>query len=120
MRFFAARTIFGNAVKGTLCVALIGAGISLFAAPAKAWRCWGCGPHVVVGLGFYAPPPPPVYYAPPPVYYAPPPPVYYTPPPAVVQAVPSGSCTSGQWRQQDGSIVNGVACQQPDGTWRLQ
>lgn len=32
---------------------------------------------------YYAPPPPPVYYAPPPrVYYAPPPPVYYAPPPA--------------------------------------
>jgi len=95
---------------------LFGAGTS----PASA-RVW-----VGVGLGFpvYAPP---VYYYPPPYYYSPyyyPPPVVYAPPPAVyappAPVVQSAtSCTNGKWRQQDGSVVNGVACLQPDGTWKL-
>jgi len=52
-------------------------------------------------------------------------PFYYPPPPprtvVVQQAVPyTPTCTNGQWRQIDGSIVNGVACLQPNGTWQLQ
>ena len=48
---------------------------------------------------------------------------YYPPPPRTVvvqQPYYTPSCTSGQWRQLDGSIVNGVACLQPDGSWQLQ
>jgi hypothetical protein len=29
------------------------------------------------------------------------------------------SCSSGQWRREDGSIVNGVACIQPDASWQM-
>jgi surface antigen len=57
--------------------------ISLSAAEADPWHGggrWHRGGVVVVGPGYYYPPP--VYYAPPPpVYYAPPPPAYYAPPP---------------------------------------
>jgi len=43
---------------------------------------------------------------------------YYDPPPAgVTQDQPN--CQSGQWRLQDGSVVSGTACLQPDGTWRM-
>ncbi len=48
----------------------------------RYWR----PPVVVVGPGYYAPPP--VMYAPPPVIYAPPPPVVYAPPPVVYAAPP--------------------------------
>lgn len=69
-----------------------------------------------VGVPLYAGPPayyyPPYYYYPAPVYYAPRP-VYYVPAPV------APNCSSGRWRQADGSIVNGVACLQPDGSWRL-
>ncbi|HLI12939.1 MAG TPA: hypothetical protein VKY65_15205 [Alphaproteobacteria bacterium] len=96
--------------------------LSLVATPAHAYwhHCWHCGPRVFIGLGAVYPPPPVYYYPPPPpYYYAPPPPVVVAPPPPViVQGGPS--CTSGKWRQEDGSIVNGVACLQPDGTWKLQ
>ena len=76
----------------------------------------------------------PDYYAyPPPVVYAPPPPVaYYAPPvapaapvaanPAANQAVDQSYC-----RQYQGTVMvdgatqpsSGVACRQPDGTWRI-
>ena len=51
------------------------------------------------------------------------PPVYYYPPPRTVvvqQPAVAPTCTSGDWRQFDGSIVQGVACLQPNGTWQLQ
>lgn len=50
------------------------------------------------------------------------PPVYYYPPPrpVVVQPAYTPTCTSGDWRQADGNIVHGVACLQPNGTWKLQ
>ena len=40
------------------------------------------------------------------------------PPPAGVPQSQT-NCQSGQWREQDGSIVSGTACLQPDGSWRL-
>lgn len=66
---------------------------------------WGWGPS---WAGYY-----PYYYP----YSYPPPASYYPPPAGVTQAQPN--CQSGQWRQQDGSIVSGTACLQPDGTWKL-
>jgi hypothetical protein len=69
-----------------------------------------------VGIPLYAGPP--AYsYGP---YYAPAP-VYYPPPPVVVVPAPVAApgCRSGLWRQADGSVVNGIACPYPDGTWRL-
>jgi len=74
-----------------------------------------------VGIPLYAGPPA-YYYGPyyAPVYYAPAP-VYYPPPPVVVISAPiaAPSCRSGLWRQTDGSVVNGIACLQANGTWRL-
>jgi hypothetical protein len=74
-----------------------------------------------VGIPLYAGPPA-YYYGPyyAPTYYAPAP-VYYPPPPVVVVPFPAAaaSCRSGLWRQSDGSVVNGVACLQTNGTWRL-
>jgi hypothetical protein len=72
-----------------------------------------------VGLPLYAGPPAYGPYYAPPYYYAPAP-VYYAPPPVVVTPAPvAPACRSGLWRQTDGSVVNGVACFQPNGTWRL-
>ena len=109
----------GRWLRAAALALTLGAGAVALASPAQAyWHrgcCWG-GPHVVIGIDPF--PPPPVYYYPPPAAYYPPPPVVVAPPaPTVVQASPT--CTSGQWRQQDGSIVNGVACRQPNGTWQL-
>ena len=75
-----------------------------------------------VGIPLYAGPPAyyygpyyaPYAYAPAPIYYNSPPPEYYAPP-----AVAVPNCSNGRWRQTDGSIVSGIACLQPDGTWRL-
>lgn len=53
------------------------------------------------------------YYSYDPYYYAPP--VVVTPAPVVVQQ----PCTNGVWRFSDGTEVSGVACRQPDGTWRM-
>jgi len=132
MRSFNIVNIIRLAFLNAYAVFALAAGAAFLAASpvlADEWHHHGGGTHVFLGFGFYSPPPvyyyppPPVYYYPPPVVYAPPPAVY-APPPAtyapttnVVQAQPT--CTSGQWRQQDGSIVNGVACQQPNGTWQL-
>jgi len=73
-----------------------------------------------VGLPLYAGPPAysyGPYYAP---YYYAPAPVYYAPPPVIVTPAPVAPvCRSGLWRQTDGSVVNGVACFQPNGTWHL-
>ncbi len=66
---------------------------------------WGWGPS---WAGYY-----PYYYP----YYYPPPATYYPPPAGVTQS--QSNCQSGQWRQQDGSIVSGTACLQPDGTWKM-
>jgi hypothetical protein len=92
------------------------------------WHGGCCGWHSGVFFGFggfwpfypyYAPYYYPPYYYPP-TYYAPP--AYYTPPaavapPATVQ--PQANCREGLWRHSDGSVVNGTACQRPDGTWEL-
>jgi hypothetical protein len=54
----------------------VGVGISVPGVSVGVANCWRCG--------YWAPPPPPVYYAPvysPPVYYTVPAPVYYTPRP---------------------------------------
>ena len=121
MKALISRNKLGRIGRGAaLALALVVGSLAL-AAPAQAyWRgggcCWG-GPHFGIGIDLF--PPPPVYYYPPPPVYYPPPPVVYAPPPAPVVVQSAPTCTSGQWRQQDGSIVNGVACRQPDGTWRL-
>lgn len=92
--------------------ALAIAAISGTAAPASAHSSF----HFHLFVPLYAGPPayyyPPAYY-PAPVYYYPPP-VYYAPAPA---AAPS--CSTGRWRQFDGSIVYGTACLQPNGAWKL-
>jgi hypothetical protein len=50
-------------------------------------------------------------------YYDAPPPVVVTPPPIVLQY--QSVCQSGLWRYADGAVVSGVACLQPDGTWKM-
>jgi len=79
-------------VAAALVTGLALTAVSMSAAEADPWhgggRGWGRGGGVVVvGPGYYYPPP--VYYAPPPpVYYAPPPPVYYGPPPVAYAPAP--------------------------------
>jgi len=145
MHFLTSRRILRNTVLAAFGASALALGATRFAPPAYADDFNRFhdhdGGHVFLNFGFfgppapvYYPPPPPAYYYPPPVVYAPPPVVYAPPPPAVYapppprayQQPPSGasvqaqpSCSSGQWRQGDGSVVNGTACQQPDGTWRL-
>jgi hypothetical protein len=99
---------------------------SLAAGPAQARTFVSVG----VGLPLFGFAPPPVVYAPPPVYYAPPP-VYYTPAPTAVPApaayAPAPTPATQNCRQYQTTIqVNGqpqqsygIACQQPDGTWRI-
>jgi hypothetical protein len=124
MRYVTCRRVLRRSLMTAAGVLALAVGLSLPVAAARAdWHHHHGGTHVFLGFNFgppaYYTPYPSYYYYPPAVYY--PPPVYYVPPPAppvVVQNAPS--CTSGQWRQPDGSIVNGVACQQPDGSWRLQ
>lgn len=113
MRIFALRTALRRVAQGCRALAI---GVSLLASPAAAdWHHGGA--HVVIGLGLYAPPP--VYYAPAPAYYYPaPPPVVVDPAPVIVQQY-QPHCENGDWRQEDGSIVSGIACIQPDGTWEL-
>jgi hypothetical protein len=77
-------------------------GVPLYAGPPAYYGPYYGGPYY-----------PPYAYAPAPVYYAPPP-VYYAP-----SATAAPNCSQGRWRQADGSIVNGIACLQPDGNWRL-
>ena len=133
MRLFKTIDTVRSIFLGTYGAAAIAAGAAFLAASPVLADGWhhhgGGGTNVFLGFGFYSPPPvyyyppPPVYYYPPPVVYAPPPAVYAPPPAApapptsAVQTQPT--CNSGQWRQQDGSIVNGVACLQPNGTWQL-
>ncbi|HYB09180.1 MAG TPA: hypothetical protein VEJ16_05890 [Alphaproteobacteria bacterium] len=144
MRFLSSRKFLRNSALIALGASALAfaAGRTAPAALADDFHHFHDGGHVVLDFGFFGPPapvyvapPPPAYYYPPPVVYAPPPTVYAPPPavyapppapPAAVQAPPPGaavqaqpSCSSGQWRQSDGSIVNGTACLQPDGTWRL-
>ena len=74
---------------------------------------------VTLGPFWYGPPAyyyaPPAYYYPPPVAYYPPPPVYY--PPASVYGA---DCRPIQGRgEETGRIYDGIACRQPDGTWRV-
>lgn len=38
--------------------------------------------------------------------------------PVVVAHAPV--CSHGLWRHLDGMVVEGVACKQPDGTWRIE
>ena len=125
MRNFTLGKASWRIVQGAAGALALAVGVSLLASPAYAdHHCWRCRSDVVIGLGFYAPPP--VYYAPPPVYYAPAPAYYYpAPPPMVVEPAPMivqqyrPTCENGDWRQDDGSIVSGIACLQPNGTWRL-
>jgi hypothetical protein len=76
----------------------------------------------------------PDYYAyPPPVVYAPPPPAaYYAPPvapgaPAAANPAANQTVDQSYCRQYQGTVMvdgatqpsSGVACRQPDGTWRI-
>jgi len=118
-------------VSATLGAALVGA-LALAPQPAAARVVVGVG----VGVPLYAPyyPPPPVYYAPP-AYYAPPPVVYTQPPgpayvsPPTTQAPPAAAAPmAGNCREYTSQTMIGgqpqqtvgTACQQPDGTWRIQ
>ncbi len=87
----------------------------------------------------YGGPPPPAYGGPP---GQPPPPPGQAAQPAQPSGAPAGqagqtvqpappsaqagqtaqpaNCKQGQWRQPDGSTVNGTACQQADGSWKIQ
>jgi len=70
---------------------------------------------VTLGPIWYGPPT--YYYGPPVAYYPPPPPVYYPPAPAVVY---SPDCRPVQGRgEETGRIYEGIACRQPDGSWRV-
>jgi hypothetical protein len=116
MKGLVSRTKFSRVARIALAALALTVGAIALASPAQAyWRGGCCGPRFGFGIDLF---PPPVYYAPPPVYYAPPPVVYAAPAPVVVQQS-APTCTSGQWRQADGSVVNGVACLQPNGTWQL-
>ena len=55
------------------------------------------------------------YYAPPAAYY--PPPVYYAPTPAVA-APPDCRPVTGRG-ESTGYVYEGIACRQPDGSWRV-
>jgi hypothetical protein len=110
-----------RATVRALCALAVAVPLALTASAAFADSFgffYGSGPH------YYRPyhrhfyhPHRVVVVAPPPVYYYPPPPprTVVVQPPAYNQ-----SCTTGDWRQADGSIVHGVACLQPNGTWTLQ
>ena len=75
---------------------------------------WGWGPwwDPYWGWADYYP-----YYPSYPYYYYPLPAFYYPPPAGESGYQPN--CQSGPWRRQDGSIISGTACLQPDGTWRM-
>ena len=107
-------------LRSTVTIGLAVAAVAgLTASPAAAHTRTFIGIHVGIPLHagppayYYGPYYGPYYYAPAPVYYLPPPVYYYAP----TVAVPN--CSSGRWRQADGSIVSGVACLQPNGTWKL-
>jgi hypothetical protein len=107
----------GRCARVATAALALAVGAIALASPAQAyWRGGCCGPRFGIGIGIF---PPPVYYAPPPPYYYGPPPVVYAAPPPVVVQQTAPTCTNGQWRQADGSVVNGVACLQPNGTWQL-
>jgi len=105
---------------------------------AAALAAPGADARNFVGFSIAAPlgPPPPVVYAPPPVVYAyPPPPVVYGAPPVGYGQPPGayptpapGPIAKGQTcrEYQSGATIGGqvqqtvgVACLQPDGTWRI-
>lgn len=110
-----ARTVLRSAAA----LAFTAAVLAMHSAPAAARTHTSVSLHV--GIPLYAGPPA-YYYGPyyAPTYYAPPP-VYYPPPPVIVVPAPTAvaPCRSGVWRQIDGSFVNGIACLQANGTWRL-
>lgn len=82
--------------------------------------------------GYYYDYPPPVVYAPPPVAYYPPPAAYAAPvpapaPAATAPAAQNPAIDQSYCRQYQGTVMvdgatqpsSGVACRQPDGTWRI-
>lgn len=104
-------------ILGSACLLAIALGSSI--ANARGSVSFGIDIPLVVPVPAVVAPPvvvaPPGVHAPAPGYYAPP--QVVEPAPPVAQGAPT--CTQGQWRQQDGSIVTGVACLQPNGTWTL-
>jgi hypothetical protein len=123
-RRFPARKLVASGVTALV----LGAGIFL-APPAEARGFVGFSLGVPFGPAYPAYYPPPYYYAPPPVYYAPPPvaysspPVAYAPPPAYAPSGPSqNNCREYQATATiDGrpQPTHGLACLQPDGSWRI-
>jgi hypothetical protein len=118
-----------RATAASVAAALALAGGIFLAAPAAEARGF-VGLSLGLPLGpaypaYYPPPayyypPPPVYYGPPPVAYAPPP-VAYAPPPAQATAA-RDTCREYQSTATiDGrpQQTYGLACRQPDGTWRI-
>lgn len=126
--------------KLILALALAAVSLAVFvpSAPAQART------DVIVGFNYgyphrhyhhYYPYYYPYYYAPPPVVYMPPP-VYVQPPPVAYAYAPvmtgaPGSLVASQTsptfadseghtcRQYQSGSVSGIACLQPDGTWRV-
>lgn len=124
MSVFGKRLPLRAAVRA-LCALAVAAPLALTASTAFADSFaffYGSGPHYYRPYHhrhFYRP----HFYRPHRVVVVAPPPVYYYPPPRTVvvpQPTYSPSCTTGDWRQVDGSIIHGVACLQPNGTWTLQ
>jgi hypothetical protein len=114
-----------------LAAAALAGGVLLASPAAEARGFVGLSFGLPLGGPAYYPPPPSYYYYPPPAYYGPPagyyepPPVAYAPPPAY--APPSAPASSDGCREYQSTATidgrpqqtHGIACRQPDGTWRI-
>jgi hypothetical protein len=109
------KNLIGKAVIGFL-LALSAVSILTTTAEARTFFSLRVGVPLYAGPAYY-----PAYYGPYPYYQPAYASVYYAPPPVVVVPVTPvvASCRNGLWRQQDGSVVNGLACLQPNGVWQL-
>jgi hypothetical protein len=100
-------------------------GLAMVLQPGAA-QAWSHGSRTSVFLGFNG------WYPPPPVIYAPPPAAYPAPPvaqsvPAPVEPAPQPLAGQPNCREYTTNVEvagqpqqgYGVACQQPDGTWRI-
>jgi hypothetical protein len=118
---------FATARVALAVVALGLAGSALLpAAPAQARGFVGLSLGLPLGGPAYYPAyyPPAYYYGPPPAYYAPPP-VAYAPPPTAYAQPPAPAGDGCREYQSTATIdgrptaTHGVACRQPDGSWRI-
>jgi len=106
---------FAGAGLGIVLVCALAAPVHADRRP-RHWNGDRVHTRVFFDLGLFLPLYPYYYYPPyyyPPRYYEP----YYYPPPVVVQ--PPRHCETGLWRFANGNVVQGTACQRPDGTWEL-